>query len=85
MVWQDIVISIVNIVFSISLFPQVYYGFKKKRWLITLATSLPAFTGLYIMAFAFFTLSLYYSAVMTAITGTLWMILFMQRVIYKEA
>lgn len=85
MVWQDLVIAIANVVFSISLFPQVYYGFRRKMGLITLATSLPTFAGLYIMAFALFTLFLYYSAALTFITGTLWLILFVQRLVFKGA
>jgi hypothetical protein len=83
--WQDIVIAIANLVFSISLLPQVYYGFKKRLGLITVATSLPTFTGLYIMAFALFTLTLYYSAALTFFTATLWLILFIQRAVFRDA
>ena len=41
MIWQDLVISIVNLVFSISLIPQVIHGYKTKKGLITLQTSVP--------------------------------------------
>lgn len=84
MIWQDLIISIVNIVFSISLVPQVIHGFKKKKALITFATSIPTFLGLYVLAFTFFTLNLYYSSVLSFITATLWLILFVQGLIYQN-
>lgn len=85
MVWQDLVISITQSVFVISLIPQVYKGFKEKKGFITLATSTPTFIGVYIVAFCMYTLSLFYSSVAAALTGTLWLILFIQRIIYGEA
>ena len=85
MVWQDIIISAANIVFVFSLVPQVYRGFRKRRGFISSATSVPTFAGLYIMSFCYLTLSLPYSAVLTFFTGTLWLLLFVQKAIYKEA
>ena len=83
MIWQDIVITIANIIFSASLLPQIYYGFKKKEGTITLITSGPTFIALYAICFAFFTLSLYFSTIMSFITGSLWLVLFVQRLIYR--
>tara|TARA_Y100000310_G_scaffold334530_1_gene414537 strand:- start:756 stop:1013 length:258 start_codon:yes stop_codon:yes gene_type:complete len=85
MIWQDLVISIVNIVFSISLIPQIRHGYKLKKGLITLKTSIPTTLGLYIMAFTFFTLNLPYSAILSFIAGTLWLVLFIQKIVYKNA
>ena len=85
MIWQDIVISLVNIVFSISLIPQVIHGYKLKKGLITLKTSIPTTLGLYVMSFAFFSLKLYYSAALGALTATLWLILFIQKLRYDDA
>ena len=85
MVWQDIVISIVNIVFTIALVPQVYDGFKLKKGFVTSATSVPTFIGLYVMAITFYTLQLYYSSIVTVVAGLIWTILYIQRVIYKKA
>jgi len=84
MIWQDLVISIVNIVFSISLVPQVIHGFKEKKALITFATSIPTFLGLYVLAFTFFTLDLYYSSILSFLTATLWLVLFIQGLIYEH-
>ncbi|MCK5473927.1 MAG: hypothetical protein KAI53_00845 [Candidatus Aenigmarchaeota archaeon] len=83
MVWQDIVISIVNIVFIIALVPQIYNGFKLKKGSVMIATSAPTFIGLYVMAIAFYTLKLYYSSFVTIIGGLLWTILFIQQLMYK--
>ena len=54
MIWQDIVLTIVNLVFLVSLIPQVYYGFKKKKGLISLWTSIPTFIGIYVVSGVFF-------------------------------
>ncbi len=82
MPWQDIVITITTIVFSIALFPQIYRGFKEKKGHIAYATSVPTFIGLFVISFAYYTLGLFFSTIMTFITGTLWLILFIQRVKY---
>ncbi len=85
MVWQDIVIMAANIVFSVALIPQVFHGFKKKKGFIKVTASLPTFIGLYAMSFSLFTLSLFFSAVFSAVTGTLWLMMFIQRLIYQKA
>ena len=84
MIWQDIVISLANLVFVISLVPQVIHGHKLKKGLITLKTSIPTVIGLYVMSFAFFTLNLVYSATLSFFTGTLWLILLIQKLSYKH-
>ncbi len=82
MVWQDIVLTVVGIIFSVSLIPQIYHGFKEKIGPIKLLTSTPTFIGLYIIAFTYITLSLYFSAAIAFLTGTLWLMLFIQRLVY---
>ena len=83
MVWQDFVISIVNIVFMIALVPQVYNGFKLKKGTVLIATSLPTLIGLYVVSVVYYTLQLYYSSIITVLGGILWTILFIQRLKYK--
>ncbi|MFH1789811.1 MAG: hypothetical protein ABH832_01965 [bacterium] len=85
MSWQDIVITLAILIFSLSLFPQVYYGFKEKKGFITYATSAPTFTGLYVICIAYYTLGLYFSTALCFITGTIWLVLFMQRLKYGPA
>jgi len=84
MIWQDIVIMVANLVFTYTLIYQAYYGFKKKKGLLTLTTAGLTFVAIYVVTIAFYTLSLYFSAIVSAVNGTLWLILFIQRIVYKK-
>ena len=84
MVWQDIVISISNLLFTYSISNQVYYGFRKKKGLIVLQTSIITTLGLFALTIAFLTLDLYLSSVVSFINGALWYMLFLQRLIYEK-
>lgn len=85
MVWQDIVITLANLLFLYSLSNQVLYGFKSKKGLIALSSSFFTFVGLYAMSFAMYTLGLYFSALTIFISACLWVVLFVQRLIYGRA
>lgn len=85
MVWQDIVISIANLLFAYSLVYQVWRGYKKKKGFISLQTSLLTAIGLLALTIAFFTLGLYLSTVTSAFSGTMWLLLFIQGLIYEKA
>ncbi|MBW2998694.1 hypothetical protein KY321_04100 [Candidatus Woesearchaeota archaeon] len=82
MVWQDIAISIANILFAFSLLNQVVYSFKCKETSITYITSGLTVLGLTAMTIAYVTLSLYLSAASSGINCVLWSILLIQRIIY---
>ena len=84
MLWQDIVIPIVHVIFAYSLVYQVYHGFKHKKPAIAIQTALLTSLGLYTLAFVFITLSLYFSAISSFTVGTLWLILLFQTIIYKR-
>lgn len=84
MSWQDIVLTLTSVAFCVSLMPQAIQGFREKRGPITLQTSIPTFIGLYITSAVYFSLSFYFATVTCFITGTIWLILFIQRVIYKK-
>ena len=85
MIWPDIVIAIANLFFTFSLSSQVYHGFWNKRGFILLRTSGITALGLYAIAISFFALSLIYSGIIATINATLWLILFIQRIIYLRA
>ena len=85
MIWQDIIIAIASLLLTFSLLGQVYHGFQRKKGFILLKTSGLTFLGLYAMAISFFTLSLLFSAIVSAINATLWLVLFIQRIIYAKA
>lgn len=82
MLWQDYVIAICSVMFSYALVPQVVRGFRERRGTIVMQTALITTIGMYIMTVMFFTLGLYFSMVVSCITGTLWLLLFLQKAIY---
>lgn len=84
MVWQDIVIAIANALFIYSLAFQIYKGFKDKKGYLALQTSFLTTTGLFAVAFSFFTLDLLFSTIVTLFNGALWLTLFIQGLIYKK-
>jgi len=82
--WQDIVLTIVNITLAYALIPQVYKGFKDKKGHITFQTGLITTIGMYAIALTYFTLALFFSTIIATIVGTLWLILSIQTIIYKK-
>ncbi len=81
MIWQDIVVTIASLVFTYALIIQVYTGFKAKKGLINFWTALLTTTALYAIALIYFTLNLLFSSIIGAVNGTLWLILFIQKII----
>jgi len=84
MIWQDIIITIANLIFAVSIIIQVYHGYKEKTEPIKYMTSIPTFFGLYLMSLAFWSLNLYFSTAVAFLSGTLWLLLFVQRLIYNK-
>ncbi|HDK42215.1 MAG TPA: hypothetical protein ENG87_02445 [Candidatus Pacearchaeota archaeon] len=74
---------VANIIFSYALIPQIYSGFKTKKGLIEMQTSTIMALGLYAVAIAFLSLDLYFSAIMVSVSGTLWVILLIQKIKYQ--
>jgi len=74
MLWQDGVLTGGSIIFVIALVPSVMSKDKP-----ALSTSLMTGSVLIVFAFVYLTLSLWFSAVTTAITGMLWFILAAQK------
>jgi len=83
--WQDIIIMICNLIFSISLLPQIYLGFKQRKGFINHATTIPTFLGVFVISLAYFSLNLYFSSAMAFLSGVMWFTLFLQRVFFKKA
>lgn len=74
MLWQDYILTIGSVVFSVALVPAVMAKEKPP-----LSTSVPTFFFLYLFSFVYTTLSLWLSAMTAGITATLWLILAIQR------
>jgi hypothetical protein len=73
--WQDIVIAVVDILFSVFLIPQVYYVSTGKMQMSKLTAGTTA-AGLLVMAVAFATMDLTYAAATTCLTAAMWAIMF---------
>ncbi|MBS3136596.1 hypothetical protein J4401_06615 [Candidatus Woesearchaeota archaeon] len=84
MIWQDMVMTGAQLIFAVSVIPQIVYGFKEKKGFIRLATSIPMFIAICALTFSLFTLSLVFSAMTTTLTGMLWLILIVQRLTYEK-
>lgn len=82
--WQDILLMIVSILLSYALIPQVIDGFKSKRKLVSIQTSTITFLGLYVASYIYLTLNLYFTTIITFLTGTLWLTIFIQGILYKN-
>jgi len=83
-IWQDIILTISNLIFSYALIPQAYQGFKIKKSAIVLQTGFLTSLGLFASSIAFFSLGLIFSGIITNINALLWVILFLQRLIFKD-
>ncbi|MBX4195999.1 hypothetical protein KW805_00215 [Candidatus Pacearchaeota archaeon] len=82
MIWQDMVIFACTVLFGYALIPQIYDGFRKKKGSVTLQTSLITALGMYVLAVCYLTLSFYLSFAIDIVLGSLWFILFLQRLYY---
>lgn len=83
MIWQDVVVAVANVLFMYSLAHQVRHGFRTRKGTVTLVTSSLTAVGLYAIAAAFFTLSLFLSAGAAFVNGVLWTVLFVQGVMFR--
>lgn len=84
MIWQDFVVSFANFLFSLALINQVFAGYKMKKNEISILTSSITTLGIYAMGIVFFSLGLIYSGTMALLNGTLWLLIFLQGIIYKK-
>lgn len=72
--WQDYVIAVGSIIFVIALIPSVLGKHKP-----ALSTSLLTGTVLLVFAMTYLTLSLWFAAITTTLTATLWYVLAVQK------
>jgi hypothetical protein len=85
MIWQDVIIFIANILFGYSLIYQVYKGYRDKKGYLSKQASFFTALGLYALTIVYFTLSLFLSTIISFFNGTMWLILLIQRFVYKSA
>jgi hypothetical protein len=84
MVWQDIAISIICVLFSYALVPQVIKGFREKKPNIAKQTGIINFLGMTIISGIYLTLNLYFSSIISVTTAILWLMLLIQSIKYKS-
>ena len=82
---EDVILSIAGVVISFSLLPQVIAGFKTKTGPVKLATSLPYALALSSMGFAYFSLELWFTTLITVFSAGLWFTLAYHRIVYAKA
>lgn len=75
MLWQDIVIAVVSILFGFILIPQLKDVWSGKTILNGFTAALTTI-GLFILAITFFTLNLYISVAAETFSGIIWLLLF---------
>lgn len=75
-IWQDIVISLVGLMFGVILFPQLKDVWRGKTILNLYSASLTTL-GLFILAFTFATMNLWFSFVADFFSATVWFLLFL--------
>jgi len=84
MIWQDLVITLAILLMSYALIPQVIKGFRTKKALISIQTAIITSIALYSISFVYFTLNLYFSSAMNFLTGTLWTVILIQSLKYRN-
>ena len=82
MIWQDVALTIVNIIVGYALVPQVYHGFKTKTGNLTIQTATISTIGIFLFAIIFTTMNLLFSAAICVFNGIMWTILLIQKLIY---
>lgn len=80
MIWQDVVFSIGNILFTIALVPSIADSYGKPN----ITTSFITASILLTFSISFFTLGLYSSSVSSLFTSSGWWILFFQRLVQNK-
>jgi len=83
MLWQDIVIAVVSILFGFILIPQLKDVWSGKTVLNGFTAALTT-VGLFILVVTFFTLNLYISVVAETFSGVIWLLLFILSVKNKK-
>lgn len=80
--WQDIVVSIASIIFVYAMIPQIIYGFKTKKGLISIQFSLLNILAMTSLVVVYTSFGLVFSTVLSILITLLWFILLVQRLKY---
>jgi len=75
MLWQDIVIAVVSLLFGFILIPQLKDMWRDKS-ILNIYTAGLTTIGLFILAITFYTLNLWISVVAETFSAIIWLLLF---------
>ena len=84
MIWQDVVVGIVNVLFMYAMIPQLVYGFKTRKGLISVQFSLLNILAMLLLLLVYVSFGLYISVALTVVLIVMWIILFLQRISYGK-
>ena len=84
MIWEDFVFTTAGILFSYSLIPQTYYGWKNKVKTVAKQTGIITTLGLILVAVAGISLGLVWSPMVTFVSALLWLIITYQSFKYPD-
>ena len=82
--WQDTAVFVGTFLLSYGLAFQVYRNFKQKKCEVEAQTSCISAMGVMAICVSVATLGLLYSAIINGIVALLWVVLFIQRLVYKN-
>ena len=82
---RDAILTVCSIAFGYALVPQVIYGFREKMDTVTIHTSAVTGSALFAVAGVYFSLRPWFAATACAVTGSLWLALLAQRLVYGPA
>jgi len=84
MIWQDVVVGVVNVLFIYAMIPQIVYGFKAHKGLISVQFSVLNILAMLLLLVVYVSFELYVSVILTGVLMFLWAILLFQRVAYGK-
>lgn len=82
--WQDIVITIANIIFIIAMFPQIWYSYKTKQGVTSLFFCLLNIIAMFALVTVYISLNYFSAASTNGIIILLWITLAIQRIKYGK-
>lgn len=82
--WQDKAILFCNAMFIISVAYQVYTNFMSKKCGVSIYTSLSTSIVLIFMTYTLYSLNLILSSLSSFISSILWLVIFFQKISFKE-
>ena len=81
-VHSDIILSVCSIIFSLSLFPTVYYNYKNHLCEIPFSTSLPTFFGMSMVTMVYIANNFHLATIVGSMTTLAWLTIAVQKYKY---